>query len=140
MLSIDTVFNEQGRRKGSVMLDIGQDILGEHTRISRYKCLIINKKEANIDMIEAAIKRDCADGVRLKEMHSHRLKEMRRDDVYSVTYSLATKDASPLHSYILYTRTREIITIALITGSFAPSQLDSELEKLKKIFIKVNKN
>ncbi|MDR2385756.1 MAG: hypothetical protein LBD80_08905 [Tannerella sp.] len=135
-LSVDTLFNDYGRSHGSVLINLGKDVLGEHTQIDRYKCLVINA-ETNLALrIEKAIrhdfvKRGCyGNGIIIKEIH-------KNGHLSNASYALGKDNISVVTEYILYSRNNDKITLVYLSGRFTSRQLNSELDKLKNLFIKV---
>jgi hypothetical protein len=136
-LSVDTLFNDCGRLQGSVLIDLAGDVLGSHTRIDRYKCLIIDTESVAVKRIENAVRRDFdsrahyGNGVIIKEIREN-------GQLRNATYALGTDKASPVSEYILYSRHNDKITLVYLSGVFEAGQLNGELDKLKNLFIKIN--
>jgi len=136
-LSVDTIFGDYGKKQGSVMIDLAKDVLGEHTRIIRYKCLIINTEAVSAQRIGEAAVNDFTNhsrygnGVIIKQIYENGL-------LRSATYSLGKEQPTDVNQYILYSRRNDKTTLVYLTGHFSPDRLNGELNKLKNLFIKVN--
>ncbi|MDR2627540.1 MAG: hypothetical protein LBC40_05865 [Dysgonamonadaceae bacterium] len=136
-LSIDSIFNEYGKRQGAVLLDLGKDIFNGHSQIERYKCLIIKDQQDAATRINDAVKRDFknhghyGNGIIITEINDNGL-------LKKAFYALGCDATSRLTEYILYSRNKRKITLIYLNGRFKPHQLNMELEKLKDMFIKVN--
>ncbi|GHT39531.1 hypothetical protein AGMMS49965_05810 [Bacteroidia bacterium] len=118
-LNIDRIFNDYGRQKGSVLLVLAKDVLGEHSKISQYKSLIVASADsAMLSNTCAAIGSDLgADG--------------------TVMYSLRM-GKSTTYEYALLSYKAKKMTLIYIKGDFPPDELNAELKKLKNLFIRVN--
>jgi hypothetical protein len=67
------------------------------------------------------------------------LMESKKDGkVESATYALGKDSNSSAYEYILFTHKSKKMTLIYLKGNFSPEQLESELNKLKDLFIKVN--
>jgi hypothetical protein len=136
-LSIDTLFNGYGRQRGSVLIDLAKDVLDSHTRIERYKCLIINFKSDIALRMEEAVCRDFknrghyGNGVIIKEIREN-------GQLHNASYMLGKDASSSVAEYILYSCHKDKITLVYLNGHFGADRLNYELEKLKDLFIKVN--
>ena len=130
-LHIETLFDDYGKQEGSILIELGKDVLGNHTRITRYKSLIISTDKQTEDVIIEAIKKDIVGGKILIES----TKNGREKKAY---YSLKKGKKTVLYEYILFTTKNAKTTLVYVKGNFAPDQLQQELEKLRGLFIKVN--
>jgi hypothetical protein len=130
-LSIDTIFNDYGKREGSILIELAKDVLGHHTKINRYKSLILPANSGVVDSIIEAIRIDSKDGSILMESK----KDGKIETGY---YCLKKKDNSQDYEYILFTNKSKKMTLIYIKGNFPPNRLEDELDKLKDLFIKVN--
>jgi hypothetical protein len=136
-LSVDTLFDDYERRQGSVLIDLTDDILCGHTRISRYKCLIMKSESDIMRRIEKAVRRDFisrghyGNGVIIKEIR-------KNGQLRNASYALGNDGTSPITEYILYSCRDDKITLVYLTGAFTSEKLTGELDKLKNLFIKVN--
>ncbi|MDR2086287.1 MAG: hypothetical protein LBP72_03845 [Dysgonamonadaceae bacterium] len=130
-LNIETIFHDYGKREGSILIELAGDILKGHTRIKRYKSLIINSDSAIVRATVESIQNDLKDGRILMESRQN-------GAIESGYYCLTKADDSDEYEYILFTNKPEKMTVIYIRGNFAPQRLDDELKKLKNLFIKVN--
>jgi hypothetical protein len=134
-LNIEKIFDDYGKQKGSTLIELAKDVLGNHTKISRYKSLIIPADSSLFNATRLAILDDFV-------KHSSNgvvLMESKKDGkVEAATYSLGKIGTSSTYEYILFTHKARKMTLIYIKGNFSPEQLDSELKKLKDLFIKVN--
>jgi len=130
-LSIDTVFNDYGKQEGSILIELAKDVLGHHTKINRYKSLILPSNSGIVDSTLEAIRIDSKDGSILMESK----KDGKIETGY---YCLKKKGNSPDYEYILFTNKSKKMTLIYIKGHFPPNRLEEELDKLKDLFIKVN--
>jgi hypothetical protein len=129
-LNINAVFDEYGKQQGSVLIELGKDVLGNHTRIRRYKSLIIPSDTAILRVAKAAVEVDCAGG--------HTLIESRKDGVFeSASYCLKKDSKSTQYEYILFSNRSRKMTLIYISGSFPPDKLEKELTRLKDLFIQI---
>jgi len=136
-LSVDSIFSDYGKRQGSVFLDISKDILGEHTRIERFKCLRLKQDNEAASAIVDAVKNDYESSKRFD--NALVIKEMTENGVLkNATYCLGKADETPVGVYLLYSVNNGNIMLVYLTGRFKPSELNNELNKLKDLFIKVN--
>jgi hypothetical protein len=138
-LSIDTLFGKYGKTKGATMLNLTKDVLGDDSRVVRYKCLIINNNDLLLsDIAEDAMKKDYN---RRKELGNQNvIRESTVDGrLQTVYYLLAREPDSPFYEYILYSNKNRKITLIYIKGRFPEEQLDYELSLLKNLFIKIKK-
>jgi hypothetical protein len=135
-LSLDTLFGEYGQLRGSILINLGRDVLGERTRIERYKSLIVPVTSVSTKRIEEAVRRDFqrygqyGNGIVIKEIHEN-------GSLRNASYALGKEPASPVTEYILYARSRDKITLVYLCGRFDAGKLNDELDKLKDLFIKV---
>ncbi|MDR2139429.1 MAG: hypothetical protein LBP50_07770 [Tannerella sp.] len=137
-LSVDTLFNEYGLLHGSVMITLGKDVLGNHTLIDEYKCLMMQAESEPAQRIETAIRRDYER--RERSGKGTVIKEIRRNGhLRNASYALGKDRVSSVAEYILYSRHDNKITLVYLSGSFPAGQLDGELNKLKNLFIKINR-
>ncbi|MDR0834891.1 MAG: hypothetical protein LBN93_12065 [Candidatus Symbiothrix sp.] len=134
-LNIEKIFDDYGKQKGSTLIELAKDVLGNHTKISRYKSLIIPVDSMILNTTRVAILNDFV-------KHSGNgvvLMESKKDGkIESATYSLGKIGNSSTYEYILFTCKAQKMTLIYIKGNFPPEKLDSELQKLKDLFIKVN--
>jgi hypothetical protein len=130
-LNIETVFKTYGKQEGSVMIELAKDVLGNHTKINRYKSLIVPSDSATLKATEEAIRKDVKDGKLLMESR-------KNGQVEAASYCLKKKDKASDYEYILLSNTSKKITLIYVKGNFPPEELERELSQLKRLFIKVN--
>jgi hypothetical protein len=130
-LNIETIFQDYGKQEGSILIELGKDILGEHTKINRYKSMIVPSDSVLFHTTLTAIQKDSEGGNILMES----LKNGKPETGY---YCLKKKANTPDFEYILFTNKSKKITLIYLKGPFSPDQLEEELDKLKDLFIKVN--
>jgi len=136
-LCVDTLFSDYGRLRGSVLIDLAKDVLGDYTQINRYKCLIISESSVKAKQVEDAVKRDF--GSRNRFGNGLVLKEIIKNGQVRTVYYLLGKDSGvSFNEYVLYSRRNDKITLVYLNGEFAADNLNEELEMLKNLFIKVN--
>ncbi|GHT61671.1 hypothetical protein AGMMS50239_13090 [Bacteroidia bacterium] len=129
-LNIETIFQNHGKQKGAILIELAKDVLGGHTQISRYKSLILPSDTGVIKATTNAIRQDLKNGKVLMEN--------KKDGKIETGYYCLEKQDSPDYEYILFTDKSRKITLIYLRGKFPPDQLESELNKLKDLFIKVN--
>lgn len=131
-LQIEKIFDTYGKQKGAVLIELSTDVLGGHTRMNAYKSLIIGADDPVVAATEAAITNDIENGSKLMES----IKDGKIETGY---YCLKRKENSKMYEYILYKEKSKKMTLIYIQGNFPPQQLEDELDKLKDLFIYVNK-
>ena len=131
-LHIEKLFDDYGKREGSILIELGKDVLGTHTQITYYKSLIISADSQMEKIIRETIQKDIVEGKMLIES--------TRNGVVDKAYYYypENKKGNSSYEYILFTMQKTKMTLVLVKGNFPPDQLQDELEKLKKLFIKVN--
>jgi hypothetical protein len=129
-LNVETIFQNHGKQKGAVLIELAKDVLGGYTQISRYKSLILPSDTGIVRATIYAIEQDLKDGKILMET--------KKDGKIETGYYCLKKQESTEHEYILFTDKSRKITLIYLRGQFPPSQLENELNKLKDLFIKVN--
>lgn len=129
-LNVDTIFQNHGKQKGAVLIELAKDVLGGHTQISRYKSLILPSDTGIFRATAAAIGEDLKNGKILMET--------KKDGKIATGYYCLKKQESADYEYILFTDKSRKITLIYLMGKFPPGQLENELNKLKDLFIKVN--
>ncbi len=131
-LKIEQIFKNYGKQNGSILIELANDVLGNQTKINLYKSLIISSStRETTDSTLIAIGYDIKDGSKLIETQ----KDGKLELGY---YFLKKKENSPAE-YILYKNKSRKLTLIYIRGNFPPQQLEQELDKLKDLFITVNK-
>lgn len=129
-LNIETIFQDHGKQKGAILIELAKDVLGNHTQISRYKSLIFPADTGIINATTNAIQKDLKNGKILMEN--------KKDGKIETGYYCLKKPDSTDYEYILFTDNSRKITLIYLKGKFPPNQLENELNKLKDLFIKVN--
>ena len=129
-LNIETVFQDHGKQKGAILIELAKDVLSGHTQINRYKSLILPADTGIVNTAVKAIQEDLKNGKTLMENK----KEGKIETGY---YCLKRQDSLD-YEYILFTDKSQKMTLIYLKGEFPPSQLENELNKLKDLFIKVN--
>jgi hypothetical protein len=130
-LNIGAIFDAYGKQEGSILIELGKDVLGNHTQIKRYKSLIVPSDTAMVRAVEEAIANDTKGGRILMEYR-------KNGAVEAVSYCLKQDEKTQEYEYILFSNKFRKMTLIYVRGNFPPEQLESELSKLKDLFIKVN--
>lgn len=129
-LNIETVFQDHGKQKGAVFIELAKDVLSGHTQISRYKSLILPSDTGVVNATVNAIQKDLKNGKILMEN--------KKDGKTETGYYCLKRQDSTDYEYILFTDKSPKMTLIYLKGAFPPDQLEDELNKLKDLFIKVN--
>jgi hypothetical protein len=129
-LHIDTVFQNHGKQKGAILIELAKDVLSGRTQINRYKSMILPSDTGMMNVTVNAIRQDLKNGKVLLEN--------KKDGKIETGYYCLKRPDSPEYEYILFTHKSRKITLIYLKGKFPPNQLENELNKLKDLFIKVN--
>ncbi|MDR1738144.1 MAG: hypothetical protein LBR66_04905 [Candidatus Symbiothrix sp.] len=129
-LNVETVFQDYGKQKGVVLIELAKDVLGNHTKISRFKCMILSTDTLE-KVIFDAIWKDLDGGQVMME-------SKKDGKIQKACYCLKKKSDSPTYEYILFSNKSKKTTLIYLRGNFPPQQLDDELETLQHLFIKAN--
>ena len=129
-LNIETIFQDHGKQKGAVLIELAKDVLSGHTQISRYKSLILPSDTGVVNATINAIQKDLKNGKILMEN--------KKDGKIETGYYSLKRQNSTDYEYILFTDKSQKMTLIYLKGTFPPDQLEDELNKLKDLFIKVN--
>jgi len=130
-LNIGAIFDEYGKKEGSILIELGKDVLGNRTQIKRYKSLVIPSDTAMIRMTKEAIANDTHGG--------QKLFESRKDGkLESVSWCLKNDGKTSEYEYILFSIKSRKMTLIYVRGNFPPEKLEKELSRLKDLFIKVD--
>ena len=129
-LNIGTVFQNYGKQKGAILIELAKDVLGGHTQINRYKSLILPSDTGIVNTTINAIQKDLKNGKILMEN--------KKEGKIETGYYCLKKQDSVDYEYILFTDKSQKMTLIYLKGKFPPDQLEDELNKLKDLFIKVN--
>ncbi len=130
-LQADKIFETYGKQKGAVLIELSTDILAGHTNMKVYKSLTIATDDPLVAATTAAIENDINGGSKLIETQ-------KNGKIETGYYCLKKKEGSSMYEYILYKEKSKKITLIYIRGTFPPNKLESELNKLKDLFIYVN--
>jgi len=129
-LNIETIFQDHGKQKGAILIELAKDVLGHRTQISRYKSLILLSDTGAVNATINAIQRDLKNGKILMEN--------KKDGKIETGYYVLKEPNSTHYEYILYTDKSRKMTLIYLKGTFPPNQLENELNKLKDINWKTN--
>jgi len=129
-LNIETIFQDHGKQKGAIFIELAKDVLSDHTQISRYKSLILPSDTGVVNATINAIQKDLKNGKILMEN--------KKDGKIETGYYSLKRQNSTDYEYILFTDKSQKMTLIYLKGTFPPDQLEDELNKLKDLFIKVN--
>jgi hypothetical protein len=130
-LNINVIFEKYGKRDGSVLIELANDVLKNYTKINRYKSMIIPFDAEIADICTDAIAKDIKNGSIMMESK----KDGKTQTAY---YCLPKNNDSQNSEYILFTNKNQKITLIYLRGNFKPARLERELNELQKLFIKVN--
>jgi hypothetical protein len=130
-LNIEVVFENYGKKEGSILIELSKDALGNYTKINRYQSLIINSDPGIADICAMAIINDIKDG-------SIMLESKKGGKIETAYYCLKKDENVDEYEYILFTNKKQKITLIYLKGDFKPKFLETELNRLKNLFIKVN--
>ncbi|MDR1683506.1 MAG: hypothetical protein LBS25_09030 [Candidatus Symbiothrix sp.] len=136
-LHIDSIFRDYGKREGSTLIELAKDVLGNHTKINRYKSLIAVSDSLMFERTRQAVKADFID----HGSYGNRVifKESLKDgQLVDAAYCLGKAKESADYEYILFSVKKQQMTLIYLRGKFPPLQLYNELEQLKNLFIEVN--
>lgn len=136
-LNIEKIFNDYGKQQGSILIELAKDVLGDHTKIEKYKSLIITSSPSITDATLEAIKKDLDRNI--PSGNAFTLMESKKDgSIESASYTLGNVHHSNLYDYILFNNKNNKLTVIYIRGKFPPEDLEDELLTLKNLFIHVN--
>ncbi|MDR2622131.1 MAG: hypothetical protein LBC48_06070, partial [Dysgonamonadaceae bacterium] len=107
-LNVDTVFQNHGKQKGAVLIELAKDVLGGHTQISRYKSLIFPSDTGIVRATIYAIEQDLKDG--------RILMETKKDGKIETGYYCLKKQESADYEYILFTNKSRKTTLIYLRG------------------------
>jgi ribulose kinase len=130
-LHIENIFRDYGKQDGSVLIELAQDVLGNHTQIDHYKSLIIPSGEEVVRATSEAIRKDLEDSAPLME-------SQKNGSIEKAYYCLKKKEDAAFYEYILFSNKAGKMTLIYVKGDFPPARLEREMNKLKDLFIKVN--
>jgi hypothetical protein len=130
-LNIGAIFDEYGKSSGSILIELGKYVLGNHTRIRRYKSLVVPADSILLQRTHTAIADDSSDGQILFESR-------KNGEVEAAAYCLKKSEKETEYEYVLFALKSKKMTLIYVRGPFLAEQLDGELSKLKRLFIQVN--
>lgn len=130
-LKIKGVFDRYGKQEGSTLVQLSSDILSQGSNITFYKSMVTNEDIHKEKAAISAINSDSANGTKISEIK-------KNGKIESGTYFIGIDKESGQKEYILYKNKSKKLTVVYLKGNFSPQQLDSELQKLKDLFIYVN--
>ncbi|MDR2652148.1 MAG: hypothetical protein LBC68_07520 [Prevotellaceae bacterium] len=130
-LNIENIFENYGKKEGSVLIELTKDVLGNYTKINRYKSMIIPFDAEIADICANAVKTDIEDGIIIME-------STKKGKIETAYYCLKKNDNNSDYEYILFTKKNKKITLIYLRGDFKPHKLESELNILKNLFITIN--
>ena len=131
-LKINSIFNNYGMKEESILVELSTDVLSNNTKISFYKSLVMPESAIRENDCMEAIKQDLTEGFKLIES----IKDGKIETGY---YVLKHYKDNKEYEYILYKNKSKKITLVYLKGNFPPQKLEPELDKLKDLFIYVNK-
>lgn len=118
--------------KGTIFVQMGKDALKDNTRISFYKSLVLYKEDAKITS-------NILQALTFDTKNKTSIAEVKKNGVLtSGNYYLGYNSKRVRHEYILYKRTDKKVTVIFLAGNFLPEDFESELGKLKQLFISIN--
>ncbi|MDR1882497.1 MAG: hypothetical protein LBR26_06905 [Prevotella sp.] len=129
-LKIKDIFDRYGKREGSVLLQLSSDVLSPGSNITFYKSIILDENAQNRQDMLNALKADTGDRLIISEVK----KDGR---IESGAYYLG-KNKTNNSEFILYKNKGRKITLVYMKGNFPSGSLETELKKLKDLFIYVN--
>lgn len=127
--AVDSLFQKYGKRQGSILVELGKDVLQNKTKISYYKSLMMEDVSPFEKEFESLIASDTANGSIITES--------RKDGKINVGMYVLTKQGER-HEYLLYSRKSRAITLLYLKGDFPPEKLQQELQKMKDLIIKID--
>ncbi|MFT4222435.1 hypothetical protein [Dysgonomonas sp.] len=127
-LGIKNIFDKHGKQEGSVLVQLASDVLSQGSDINLYKSLVMDYSTQKEQDILSYLKQD------ITSIISDVKKNGKTE---SGTY-LVGSGKDKVYEYILYKNKSNKITVVYLKGNFPPKKLDSELNKLKDLFIYVN--
>lgn len=128
---IKAVFKKYERRKGTVAVQLSQDVLSQGSNLYLYKSLSfadVGEEEKN-NIIQSLLQK--------KKEYSVISEAIKNGKIQSGSYSLG-KTRNNKESYLLIKSNDNRLNVVYIVGDVAPNQLDKELKKLKQLFIYSN--
>lgn len=130
-LNVNNIFDKYGKQEGSVLVQLSSDVLSQGSNITFYKSLITDNNIAKERDIINLLKPDIENSKVISEVK-------KNGKVESATYYVGKDKSGKQSEFILYKWKPDKITVVYLRGNFPPEKLDSELKKLKDLFIYVN--
>ncbi|MDR1763118.1 MAG: hypothetical protein LBR64_04090 [Dysgonamonadaceae bacterium] len=127
---VETVFQTVGKQNGSIMIELAKDVLGERTRITRYRSLIANTDSTTLAHVQQTLENEVENGYSLMESRNNGRLETR-------SYCRKNKEKGE-NEYLLFSLKSGKLTLIYLRGKIPPDELEDELDNLKNLFIKVN--
>ena len=131
-VQVKNIFEQYGKRKGSIMIQLSTDILSPRTRMSLYKSLVVKQDEDIVNSLGLVLDNAAKQGTKLTEIS-------KSGRIENAAYYIEVKNSADTYDYILYNESKGQITFVYMRGNFPPKELDKELKKLKDLFIYINK-
>lgn len=130
-LKVNDIFDKYGKQDGSVLVQLSSDVLSQGSNITFYKSLIMDNNIAKERDVLNLLKPDIEKNLIISEVN-------KNGKVESGTYYVGKDRSGRSSEFILYKSKSDKITVVYLKGNFPPAKLDSELKKLKDLFIYVN--
>ena len=130
-LKIKEIFDKYGKQEGSILVQLSSDVLSQGSRITFYKSLIMDESTLKERETLYSLKSDTENNLIISEAKQN-------GKIESGTYYIGKDKSGNNNEFILYKKKSNKITIVYLKGNFPPNKLDSELKKLKDLFIYVN--
>ena len=127
-LGIKNIFDKHGKQEGSVLVQLASDVLSQGSNITLYKSLVMDYSAPKEQDILFYLKQDIISII----------SEVKKNGKTESGTYLVASGKDKLYEYILYKNKANKITVVYLKGTFPPKKLDSELNKLKDLFIYVN--
>ena len=131
-LKINLIFENYGMKEESILVELSTDVLSNNSKILFYKSLIMNENTIRESDCIETIKHDLEGGSKLMET-------LKNGKIETGYYVLKHEKRSKTYEYILYKNKSKKLTLVYLKGNFPPQELEQELERLKDLFIYVNK-
>lgn len=127
-LDIKNIFDKYGKQEGSVLVQLASDVLSQGSNITLYKSLVMDYSIQKEQDVLSYLKQDITSII----------SEVKKNGKTESGTYLVGSGKEKTYEYILYKNKYNKITIVYLKGNFPPKKLDSELNKLKDLFIYVN--
>lgn len=127
-LGIKNIFDRYGKQEGSVLVQLASDVLSQGSNISLYKSLVMDYSTQKEQDILSYLKQDVTSII----------SDVKKNGKTESGMYLVGPAKEKNYEYVLYKNKSNKITVVYLKGNFPPKKLDSELNKLKDLFIYVN--